>query len=45
MLKDAREKDASMSKEDAEQHFRQFVEEKKKPRRANSFVALHVHMG
>ena len=38
-LKDAREKDATITKEDVEEFFRKNVEEKRKPRGENSFVA------
>ena len=40
-LKDAREKDKSITKEDVEEFFRKNVEVKKKPRGYNSFVAPH----
>ena len=40
-LKDAREKDKSITKEDVEEFFRKNVEEKRKPRGENSFVAPH----
>ena len=42
-LKDAREKDKSIMKEDVEEFFRKNVEEKRKPRGENSSVAPHVH--
>ena len=42
-LKDAREKDKSITKEDVEEFFRKNVEEKRKPRGENSFVAPHAH--
>ena len=42
-LKDAREKDKSITKEDVEEFFRKHVEEKRKPRGENSFVAPHAH--
>ena len=42
-LKDAREKDKSIMKEDVEEFFRKNVEEKRKSRGENSFVAPHVH--
>ena len=42
-LKDAREKDNSITKEDVEEFFRKNVEEKRKPRGVNSFVAPHAH--
>ena len=40
-LKDAREKDATITKEDVEELFRKNVEEKRKPRGENSFVVLY----
>ena len=40
-LKDAREKDKSITKEDVEEFLRKNVEVKKKPRGYNSFVAPH----
>ena len=42
-LKDAKKKDASITKEDVEEFFRKNVEEKRKPRGENSFVAPHAH--
>ena len=42
-LPDAKKKDASISKEDVEECFRKNVEEKRKPRGENSFVAPHAH--
>ena len=42
-LKDAREKDKSITKEDVEEFFWKNVEEKRKPRGENSFVAPHAH--
>ena len=42
-LKDAREKDKSITKEDVEEFFRKNVEEKRKPRGENSFVAPHAY--
>ena len=42
-LKDAREKDKSITKEDVEEFFKKNVEEKRKPRGVNSFVAPHAH--
>ena len=42
-LKDSREKDATITKEDVEEFFRKNVEEKRKPRGENSFVAPHAH--
>ena len=42
-LKDAREKDKSNTKEDVEKCLRKNVEEKRKPRGENSFVAPHAH--
>ena len=42
-LKDARERDKSITKEDIEEFFRKNVEEKRKPRGENSFVAPHAH--
>ena len=42
-LKDSREKDASITKEDVEEFFRKNVEEERKPRGENSFVAPHAH--
>ena len=45
-LKDARERDKSITKEDVEECFKtilQNVEEKRKPRGENSFVAPHAH--
>ena len=42
-LKDAREKDKSITKEDVEQFFKSNIEEKRKPRGENSFVAPHAH--
>ena len=41
-LKDAREKDKSITKEDFEEFLRKNVEEKRKPRGENSFVAPHA---
>ena len=40
-LKDAPEKDKSITKENVEEFFRKNVEEKRKPRGENSFVAPH----
>ena len=40
-MKDAREKDKSITKDDVEEFFRKNVEVKKKPRGYNSFVAPH----
>ena len=40
-LKDAREKDKSITKEDVEEFFKKNVEVKRKPRGYNSFVAPH----
>ena len=40
-LKDSREKDATITTEDVEEFFRKNVEEKRKPRGENSFVAPH----
>ena len=42
-LKDARERDKSITKEDVEEFFKKNVEEKRKPRGENSFVAPHAH--
>ena len=42
-MKDAGEKDKSITKEDVEEFFRKNVEEKRKPRGENSFVAPHAH--
>ena len=42
-LKDSREKDATITKEDVEQFFKSNIEEKRKPRGENSFVAPHAH--
>ena len=42
-VKDSREKDKSITKEDVEEFFRKNVEEKRKPRGVNSFVAPHAH--
>ena len=42
-LQDAKKKDASITKEDVEEFFRKNVEEKRKPRGENSFVAPHAH--
>ena len=42
-LKEAREKDKRITKEDVEEFFRKNVEEKRKPRGENSFVAPHAH--
>ena len=42
-LKDSREKDATITKEDVEEFFRKNVEEKRKPRGENSFAAPHAH--
>ena len=42
-LKDSREKDATITKEDVEQFFKRNIEEKRKPRGDNSFVAPHAH--
>ena len=43
ILKDSREKDATITKEDVEQFFKRNIEEKRKPRGDNSFVAPHAH--
>ena len=40
-LKDAREKDKSITKEDVEEFFKKNVEVKRKPRGYNSFTAPH----
>ena len=40
-LKDAREKDKSITMADVNEFFKENVEEKRKPRGENSFVALH----
>ena len=42
-LKDSREKDATITKEDVEQFCKRNIEEKRKPRGENSFVAPHAH--
>ena len=42
-LQDAKKKDATITKEDVEEFFRKNVEEKRKPRGENSFVAPHAH--
>ena len=42
-LKDAREKDKSITKEDVEEFFKKNVEEKRRPRGENSFVAPHAY--
>ena len=42
-LQDAKRKDATITKEDVEEFFRRNVEEKRKPRGENSFVAPHAH--
>ena len=42
-LKDAREKDKSITKEDVEEFFKKNVEEKRRPRGKNSFVAPHAY--
>ena len=42
-LKDAREKDRSITKEDVEEFFKKNVEEKRRPRGENSFVAPHAY--
>ena len=42
-LKDSREKDATITKEDIQEFFRKNVEEKRKPRGENSFVAPRAH--
>ena len=42
-LKDSREKDATITEEDVEQFFKRNIEEKRKPRGENSFVAPHAH--
>ena len=42
-LKDAREEDKSITKEDVEEFFKKNVQEKRKPRGENSFVAAHAH--
>ena len=42
-LKDARERDKSITTEDVEEFFGKNVEEKRKPRGENSFVAPHAH--
>ena len=42
-LQDARAKDASITKEDVEELFKKNVEEKRKPRGENSFIAPHAH--
>ena len=42
-LKGKREKDATITKEDVEKFFESNIEEKRKPRGENSFVAPHAH--
>ena len=42
-LQDAKKKDATITKEDVEEFFKKNVEEKRKPRGENSFVAPHAH--
>ena len=42
-LQDAKRKDASITKDDVEEFFKKNVEEKRKPRGENSFVAPHAH--
>ena len=42
-LKDAREKDKSITKENVEKFFKKNVEEKRRPRGENSFVAPHAY--
>ena len=42
--KDAREKDKSIIKEDVEEFFKKNIEEKRKPRGENCFVAPHAHV-
>ena len=42
-LKDAREKDATITKADVEEFFKSNIEEKRKPRGENSFIAPHSH--
>ena len=42
-LKDSKEKDASITKDDVEEFFKKNVEEKRKPRGENSFIAPHAH--
>ena len=42
-LKDSRVKDTTTTKEDVEELFKKNVEEKRKPRGENSFVAPHAH--
>ena len=42
-LQDAKKKDASITKEDVEEFFRKNVEEKRKPRGENSFVAFILY--
>ena len=42
-LQDAKKKDTTITKEDVEEFFRKNVEEKRKPRGENSFVAPHAH--
>ena len=44
-LQDAKKKDASITKDDVEEFFKKNVEEKRKPRGENSFVAPHAHWG
>ena len=41
-LQDAKKKDTTITKEDVEEFFRKNVEEKRKPRGENSFVAPHA---
>ena len=42
-LQDAKRKDASITKDDVEEFFKKNIEEKRKPRGENSFVAPHSH--
>ena len=42
-LKDAREKDKSITKKDVEEFFKTNVEEKRKMRGENSFIAPHAN--
>ena len=42
-LQDAKENDAAITKEDLEKFFKSNIEEKRKPRGENSFVAPHAH--